>query len=333
MLLMVLAAGLLPQPVAGPHVTQPRAEITATVRADGTVAVVEEHTLTYRSPGKGAYVDIPRAPGVVVEDVSVRESAAYEQVAPAEPDSSGRAGTYSERACGTDGPHRVVWHLAATPGSTRTFRLGYTLKNAVTVFGGHAFLHLPVRGAHWRGGVDLLEVTVRLPGPPGSGGHQAFGQPASRLAAGPAGQVTRASARAVPGAQALALDLAFPPARLDLPSTGGKVLRGEGDGSATLAELRAGRQPVTSAGGAACGPVGTETYDGTWWVFAGMAVLVTGVLVIVERRARRPLSRRSGPARGRAGRSYSDHGYHAGQPGGTPSHSPGEGGGGGGGSF
>ncbi|WP_049577838.1 DUF2207 domain-containing protein, partial [Nonomuraea sp. SBT364] len=182
MLVMVLAAWLLPQPVAGPHVTQPRAAITATVRDDGTVAVVEEHTITYPRGGKGAYVDIPRAPEVVVEDVSVRENTPYERVAPAEPDTGGRAGTFSERACGSDGPHRVVWHLAAAPGATRTFRLGYTLRNAVTVHGGHAFLYLPVRGTHWRGGVDLLEVTVRLPGAAAAGAHEAFGQPASRLA-------------------------------------------------------------------------------------------------------------------------------------------------------
>uniref|UniRef100_UPI00066EA8A8 hypothetical protein n=1 Tax=Nonomuraea sp. SBT364 TaxID=1580530 RepID=UPI00066EA8A8 len=146
-----------------------------------------------------------------------------------------------------------------------------------------------------------------------------------------AGRVTSVTARHVPGAHALALDLVFPPDRLDLPRTGGKVLRGEGDGSAVLADLRAGRQPVTSAGGA-CGPIGTETRGATWWVFAGMAAAVIAVMVTVERRSRRPRPRRRGrgPA---ARRSYGDQGYHVNQPGGNPSGSPGDGGGGGGGSF
>ncbi|MEU8248740.1 DUF2207 domain-containing protein [Nonomuraea sp. NPDC048916] len=285
---VLAVTGVLPPLAAEPHYTLPRTAVTATVNADGTVSVVQEHTFTFTAESHGAYVDIPRAAHVTVGDVTVSEDALpYRRGGVAEPGADGPDGGYTEQPCAHS--HRVVWHFTAAPRTTRTFRLGYTLRNAIIAYDRHAFLHLPVWGRYWPRDLDRLEVTVRLPRTEQAAGgvHEAFGQPARRLttSVGEAGQVTTATAQRVPRGHAAALDLVFPRERLDLPPLGSRnVQRRDGaDGAADLATLRSGGRLVTAAGGGACAQTGKEEAGPAWWRFGGLAAAATAVIMILGR--------------------------------------------------
>lgn len=297
---LLAVAGVLPPLLLEPHYTLPATTIDATVRADGTVHVVEHHTFAFTDRGRGAHVDIPRAPGTAVGELMVSEGGRRYAYRTGEPEADGPAGTYAEGACADDGPHRVVWNFTAEPGTTRTFRLAYTLKKAVTVHDRHAFLHLPVRAKHWQRGVDRLDVTVRLPRPAGQvrGVYEAFGRPSGHLAATVGDGVT-ATARAVPGVHSLALDVVFPREQLTLPVDGRHVRVGSGgDGAAGLAALRTGRSLVNAEAGTDCRPLDTGVgADLTRWVFGGMAVLVVATITLLSIRAAVPHHPRGGHGR------------------------------------
>ncbi|MER6944237.1 DUF2207 domain-containing protein [Nonomuraea sp. NPDC000554] len=316
-----------------PRYTLPNTVIAATVRGDGTVSVVEDHTFQFTDEVHGAYVDVPMAEGTRISDVTVAEGATrYQRGGEPELGAEGPDGTYAEAACTDEGPHRVVWHFTAAPRTSRTFRLAYTLNGAVTAYDRHAFLHLPVWGRNWLRDLDRLQVTVRLAGDAG-GVHEAFGQPAGRLKASFTGPDATATAVDVPPGQAVALDLAFPRARLDLPGKPGSaqspVVRRDGtDGSADLATLRAGGSLRAPAQDNGCDPAtaSAETDNPllSFAIIGIMAVLVLGIITLAIRHDRRAVPRRRRKATG------SDHGSQSGSDaGGGSASSDGSGGGGG----
>ncbi|MEU0569080.1 DUF2207 domain-containing protein [Nonomuraea sp. NPDC005983] len=337
---LVLGLAAAPPAMAGarlattdePRYTLPKTVIAATVRGDGTVSVVEDHTFQFTDEVHGAYVDVPMAEGTRISDVTVAEGATrYQRGGEPELGAEGPDGSYAEVACTDEGPHRVVWHFTAAPRTSRTFRVAYTLKGAVTAYDRHAFLHLPVRGRNWLRDLDRLQVTVRLAGDAG-GVHEAFGQPAGRLKASFTGPEATATAVNVPPGHAVALDLVFPRARLDLPGKPGSgqsaVVRKDGtDGSADLATLRAGGSLRAPAQDNGCDPAtaSAETDNPllNFAIIGIMGVLVLGVIVIVHRRERRT------PPRRRRNAAGSDHGHSSSDAGGGSASSDGSGGGGG----
>ena len=348
----VLALGSSGVAVADASVyTLSKTTVTATVNGDGSVKVIEDHTFHFSDTGHGAYQDIPRTAGALVGAVTVGEgSSAYRRSGEAELGVERPAGTFAETDCGGDGPHRVVWYFDAGAGSTRTFRLSYTLKNVITAYDDHAFLNLPVWSRNWVGDLQHLEVSVRLPRPATRKGevYEAFGRPAGALvpAFDSLGQVVTASADDLGHRRTFTLDLAFPSDRLDLPEEGGAALHKDGSsGSADLETLRSGGKLKDPDKGSACDPPDATAVSGddpTLLILGGMAVAVALAVLAIDRtlhllRSRREdNARRGGTRRGSRGRTYYGGGldidaYNSGGNGPSGGGAGGDGGGAGGG--
>ncbi|GAA5078835.1 putative membrane protein YgcG [Thermocatellispora tengchongensis] len=248
----IALAGLAPAPAAAaaPVYTLPETVVTADVRDDGTVLVTEDHTFRFTGEGHGAYVDVPLGGDSSLSDVRVSENGTpYREEGTPELGVERPAGTYAETSCAFAFTHRIVWYFDAAPGSTRTFRVTYTLADAVEVYREHAFLHLPVWGARWQQPLDRLWVTVRVPdaGRKREGDvYAAFTETGSGLTAkvDASTRVTTAQAENVRPGTLLALDVAFPTRALDLPEEGSgdrrSDRRSDGDGDSQLQALRDG---------------------------------------------------------------------------------------------
>lgn len=254
--LLAVLTSATPALADDPHYTLPEAVVTAEVGDDGTVRVTQDLTFSFNGEGHGAYVDVPRFNMSTLSDITVSEAAhPYQKGPDAEIGVERPAGTFGEKTCSTSGAHRIVWYFDAAPGSTRTFRIGYTIRRAVTIHDEHAFLALPVWGRNWRQTLERLDVTVRLP----RAGRKneeyiAQGDPADVLEAtvGGSKQETKATAENVRGGRTVALHLAFPTAQLDLPANAASltssVRRMPGDGAALLEKLRDGKVPASFPG-------------------------------------------------------------------------------------
>ncbi|NUP60738.1 MAG: DUF2207 domain-containing protein [Nonomuraea sp.] len=218
--------------------TLPETVVAATVKGDGSVRVVEDHTYRFVQGGHGAYLDVPQVDGARVSDVVVEEGgSAYELSGTPELGVERPAGTYAEGDC-TGGAHRVVWYFAAEPGATRTFRVSYTLRRGVTAYDRHAFLHLPVWGSGWRQDLELLRVSVKLPRKGAKGGREVYRVYGRGVHVGLSRdrRTAAGSARGVAAGRAVSLDLAFPAAQL--AKAGDGMVRRKGSGAGVLAGLK-----------------------------------------------------------------------------------------------
>ncbi|KAB8191823.1 DUF2207 domain-containing protein [Nonomuraea phyllanthi] len=196
--------------------TLPETTVPAEVAADGRVTVTEKHTFTWQGPGHGAYLEIPAGPETRVEDVSVSEGDTAYRRGPDTVIGVNRLACSS--ACCENGQQRAAWDFSAAPGSTRTIH--YTLRGAVTVYDGQAFLSLAVWGGNWPQRFDLLRVEIRLPRDrgPGAGDLESADGPAltvdaatltgRRIALGQARTAAVAFQRGLPDADRAGADLA-----------------------------------------------------------------------------------------------------------------------------
>lgn len=275
-----------------PIYTLPGATVTANVAEDGSVKVTQELTFRFNDEGHGAYIDIPRPRLSGLTDITVSENGRpYRKRPGAEIGVERPSDTYGEQTCSVDGAHRVVWYFDAEPGSTRTFRVDYTMHRAVTAYERHAFLQLPVWGKNWSQTLDRLDVTVRLPRTGRAGEtYLAKGEPADVLEPTVNGsrQVTKATAEQVGGGRAVTLHLAFPAAQLDLPeesASSSPVRVREGDGEAQLDRMRKGEVaaaylgtdcPLRSASGG-----GDSTGFGEMFM-ESLVPLAIGVVLVVS---------------------------------------------------
>lgn len=341
--LWVVAVALLAGPVSAaapamadePVYTLPRATVSATVAADGSVRVTQRITFRFTGEGHGAYLDIPRPSLSALTAVTVSENGRrYERRPGAEVGVERPAGTFGDQTCSAEGAHRVAWYFDAEPGSTRTFRVDYTAHGLVTAYARHAFLQLPVWGRNWAQPLERLDVTVRLPRPgrPGET-YLARGAPEGVLdpAVDASRRVTRATAGRVPGGQAVTLHLAFPAAQLDLPEERPSTFPAhvvKGDGEDRLAAMRGGDVASTYPGTdcpvpAAAGDDGSIIGDIAEKALIGLAVV--GVLWLFVRGRRR-----RGPGGSGHSSSSDSHYYHSsgsGDSGGSGGSSDGGGGG------
>ncbi|GAA3254724.1 DUF2207 domain-containing protein [Nonomuraea helvata] len=317
----VLVLAPVPAAAAAPSYTLPETVVTATVNRDGTVKVVEDHTFRFSAAGHGAYVDIPRLGGTEVENVTVGEGQAqYRAEGTPELNVERPGETFAEGDC-TDGPHRVVWYFSAEPGSTHTFRLAYTLKSAVTAYKKHAFLHLPLWGSGWKGGLDELRVSVRLPRA-AKGGHEqyrAYGRSDSgfKPALSKDRRTVTGTARDVAAGHPVSLDLAFPTAQLT------DVTPQKGTGAARLAKL--GKSVPEAATTSECvlegsaaeqdyepldafSDTGSSPTESTGWMGIMFVLILIIAVVSLLARAGRAGGWSSGTSRPR---SYHRHTYHS----------------------
>ncbi|NRQ40074.1 DUF2207 domain-containing protein, partial [Nonomuraea sp. NN258] len=279
-LALVLGLGTLITPGAAPAAepaayTLPETVVRATVAADGSVRVDEDHVFRFARAGHGAYVDVPQLDGAEVTDVTVTEGeTAYRRSGTPELGVDRPADTYADDAC-MNGARRVVWYFAAEPETTRTFRVSYTLKRAVSVHDRHAFLHLPVWGSGWQQELGLLRVSVRLPRKAKGGNDKGGKEEYRAYGRGFRAALTRdrggagGSVKNVAAGQAVSLDLAFPAAQLT-GADDDAVVRREGSGAAALAKLR---KKVPAAGTTApcvmAASLPTFAYDGDTYSSGG----------------------------------------------------------------
>jgi len=271
-----------------PIYTLPGAKVTAQVAENGSVKVTQELTFRFNREGHGAYVDIPRPLLSSLTDIAVSENGRpYRKGPDAEIGVERPADTFGEKTCSVDGAHRVVWYFDAEPGSTRTFRVDYTMHRAVTAHDRHAFLQLPVWGENWSQTLDRLDVTVRLPrtGLPGET-YLAKGYPADVLKASVGGsrQVTEATAERVPGGHAVTLHLAFPAAQLSLPenpTATSPVRVADGDGTAELDRLRGGDIATSYPGPDCPGVAAGESDDAGSFGSTVLAFVLLPVIALI----------------------------------------------------
>lgn len=163
---VALALGLALGPTPTPAYTAPRVNVLAEVDDIGDIKVTADYTLTFTRDDRSAYVDLPRTRNMFVDNISIKEGGtSYKSSFYSAIDSRGEPGLWGETFCEANAPHRIVWYFDAKAGTTRTFRLGYTLKGSGTTsdYGAHTTVHLPVWAANWATPLNRLDVKLTFP--------------------------------------------------------------------------------------------------------------------------------------------------------------------------
>ena len=144
--------------------------MSATVRKDGSLSVVERRTFSFDGEVNGVYWTIPHAEnqqgaasGVEVDDVACTDGAdkgAFRRVAVAE---KGESGVYTVE---DDGASTTIMVFSPQDDSTATFQVSYTLDGAVMAWADTGELYWQFVGPDWEEASEDVSLNVRFEGAP-----------------------------------------------------------------------------------------------------------------------------------------------------------------------
>ena len=138
-------------------------DVTATVRADGSVAVDEAITVAFSGSFTYGYREIPYRSGERIDEIGVSENGKpFGPGAPTDLEPGGPAGTFGVDDLG--GRVRIVWRFQSDGVQQRTFLVHYRMTGLAVGYDDVVDVNLKVWGDEWKQRLGRLTATMRGPG-------------------------------------------------------------------------------------------------------------------------------------------------------------------------
>ena len=138
-------------------------DVTATVRADGSVAVDEAITVAFSGSFTYGYREIPYRSGERIDEIGVSENGkSFGPGAPTDLEPGGPAGTFGVDDLG--GRVRIVWRFQSDGVQQRTFLVHYRMTGLAVGYDDVVDVNLKVWGDEWKQRLGRLTATMRGPG-------------------------------------------------------------------------------------------------------------------------------------------------------------------------
>ncbi len=153
--LVCLVACLWPAAAWSKSYSIERIDIGATVRADGSLAIVEKITYAFNGDFTFAFRNIPLKPGETISDIGVRDvTAVYRRAADKSP------GTYTVSAQGS--ATKITWYYRVA-NQQHTFEFSYVIGGVVERHPDVAELYYKFVGDDWDRWIREVRVTLHPP--------------------------------------------------------------------------------------------------------------------------------------------------------------------------